>query len=397
MRDRARKKDLPKICLVSSIPVTLWSFYSRLIRDLHDHGYAVTVISSNEPELQMLQNELCCSAIPARIQRRITPARDVLTLLRLIRLFARGGYDIVHAHTPKGGLIGMISAWLARIPNRIYTIHGLPLETATGLKRKLLWLAEWASCKLATKLLAVSPSLMKRVLDERLCPVKKINVLNKGSACGIDLRRFRLTKEVLQKAKKVRAEYDIPKEAIVIGFVGRITPDKGIKILTDSFVHLQQQHKNVRLLLAGRFDKVRETLDSETAKTIEYNKKIHWVGYVKNPVSFYAAMDMFVLPSRREGFPISPLEAAAMKLPTIASNVTGCTDAVVDGVTGLLVEVDDTEQLYQAMLKLVKEPKLRKRLGRQGRQRVVNYFPSDILIREHVKLYNKLIKRTNTS
>lgn len=381
-----------KICILSSVPVTLWSFYRGLIHQLQDDDFEVTLISSDFPELHKMKTELNCDILATTISRQISPLRDIISICKVRHYLRRQKFVIIHAHTPKGGLVGMISAWMARIPNRIYTVHGLPLETAKGLKKKLLWLAEWLSCKLATKLLAVSPSLMKRVVDKRFCPKEKITVLNKGSACGIDLRKFRLTKDVLQKAKRVRAQYHIPEEAIVIGFVGRIVPDKGIKTLTDSFVRVQQ-HKNVHLLLAGGFDKVRETLNPETIKTIEYNKKIHWVGYVEDPVPFYAAMDILTLPSRREGFGLTLIEAAAMELPTIAAKVTGCVDAVVDGQTGLLVEVNDSEKLYEAMLKLVKEPELRRKLGSQGRKRVEELFDSQLFIDRHISLYKELIDK----
>jgi len=383
-----------KICILSSVPVTLWSFYRGLIHQLQDDDFEVTLISSDFPELYKMKNELNCDILATTISRQISPLRDIISICKVRHYLRRQKFVIIHAHTPKGGLVGMISAWMARIPNRIYTVHGLPLETAKGLKKKLLWSAEWLSCKLATKLLAVSPSLMKRVVDKRFCPKEKITVLNKGSACGIDLRKFRLTKDVLQKAKRVRAQYHIPEEAIVIGFVGRIVPDKGIKVLVEAFKRLQQEIAQSYLLLIGEFETVRETFDKETMDVIRNNKHIAYNGQFTNDVlSFYAAMDIVVLPSRREGFGLTLIEAGALELPTIATRVTGCVDAVVDGITGLLVEVDNSEGLHEAMLKLVKEPELRRKLGSQGRKRVEELFDSQLFIDKHISLYKELIDK----
>jgi len=307
--------------------------------------------------------------------------------------------DIIHAHTPKGGLIGMISSWLARIPNRVYTVHGLVLETAKGLRRGVLWLAEWLSCKLATQVLAVSPSLRQCVINEGICPAEKISVLGSGSVCGIDLKRFSPNESFLSTRAKTRAEYHIPDDAIVIGFLGRLVFDKGIKTLVKAFEKLQQKVSKSYLLLVGNFETVRDSLDDETVQKIKDNAHIVYNNeFVSDVLPFYAAMDIVTLPSRREGFGLTLIEAAALELPTVGTKVTGCVDAVVDGVTGLLVEVDNSEELYQGMLKLAQDSELRKKLGRQGRERVEAIFDSTMMIDRYINLYEKLTGRiTNES
>jgi glycosyltransferase involved in cell wall biosynthesis len=380
-----------KVCLISAVPGTLWGFYGGLIKQLKASSVDVTIASSNILYLDVFRQQVGCRVFPVEITRQISPQKDLAAICKHTRHLRREKYDIVHAHTPKGGLVGMVSAFVAGIPHRLYTIHGLPLETATGLKRCLLWLAERLSCKLATQILAVSPSLREKVLAEKLCPAGKIRVLGNGTACGIDLEKFKPNKKTAASGRQIREKLNIPEDALVVGFVGRIVPDKGIETLVGSFVKLQRWTANIHLLFVGWLETIRESLSQETLDTIKSNDNIHPVGHVGNPIPFYAAMDIFVLPSRREGFGLTLIEAGALGLPVIATRVTGCVDAVVDNVTGLLVDVDDEEQLAEAMLKLAQDTELRNKLGRQGRERVRKLFDSKRLIAEHISLYEKIL------
>jgi len=381
----------PKICLISSIPVTLWSFYRGLIRQLRDYGFSITLISSDLPELHTMEKELDCSIFPAEISRQITPLQDMLTILKLVRLFRRNRYDLVHAHTPKAGLLGMIAARIAGIKNRVYTCHGLPLETESGLKRQLLACAERASCALAHQVLVVSHSLVDKLSKYKICSKSKLTVLGEGTACGVDLNRFTVTPELFKKSRDIRNNYGISEKDLVVGFIGRLVPDKGIHILVESFARLHESNPGIRLLVLGDFEPHRGRLSDDTIEILRNHGGITRCGFTPEIELYYAAMDMLVLPTRREGFPYTLLEAAAMGLPVIATRVTGCVDAVVDGVTGLLVEVDDVQEMFEAMLRLAKDPELRKRLGRQGRKRVESMFDSAVLIQEHTNLYNKLL------
>jgi len=285
----------------------------------------------------------------------------------------------------------MVSSYLAHVPNRVYTIHGLPLETSRGLERKLLSLAEWLSCKLATSVLAVSPSLRQRVIEEGLCAAEKINILGNGSACGVNLSKFKASESVTLAGKNVRASYNIPEDAIVIGFLGRVVPAKGIESLVEAFEKLQQKVSKSYLLLVGNFETVRDSLDDETVQKIKGNAHIVYNNeFVSDVLPFYAAMDIVTLPSRREGFGLPLIEAGAMELPAIATRVTGCMDAVADGVTGLLVEVNNSHHLYEAMLKLARDGELRKKLGKQGRKRVETLFDSELLIDKYISFYDGL-------
>ena len=382
-----------KICLIASSPVTLWNFYRDLILELGKSDYHVTVVSSAMRELPMMEQQLNCETFSVGIYRQISPLRDLLSIFCLWWYFLKKKQDIVHAHTPKGGLLGMISSFLAGVPHRVYTIHGLPLDTAKGLKRKLLSAAEWLSCRLATEVLAVSSSLKIRVLDERICARDKIRVLGNGSACGVNLSKFSLSKELMVEAKKIRSEYEICEVALVIGFVGRIVPDKGIEALVKAFKKFNEDVPDSYLMLIGEFETVRETIDPEILNEIKSDGHIVFNNEFKDNISpFYAAMDILTLPTRREGFGLTLVEAAAMNLPTIATRVTGCVDAVEENVSGLLVTVDNVNELCAAMLFLAKDPDMRKKLGQQGCERAKRLFDSKLLIKEHMKLYSNLAR-----
>ena len=221
-------------------------------------------------------------------------------------------------------------------------------------------------------------------------------MLAEGSACGIDLNRFKPSKELCALGMQTRVKYEIPQDAIVIGYVGRVVPDKGIEILVQAFENVQSQIQNTYLLLVVEFETVRETISTQTINRIKSSEHILFNGeFISDILPFYAAMDIVILPSRREGFGLVLLEAAAMGLPTVATRVTGCVDAVDDNKTGLLFEVDNKYQLAQALLKLVKEPQLRKKLGLKGQKRVCRSFDAKLLIKKHLDLYTELFGKNN--
>jgi glycosyltransferase involved in cell wall biosynthesis len=385
----------PKILIISSVPATLWYFYRRLPEKLKDSGFILDICSSPGKELAYFQKQFGLNVYPVNIHRKITPLSDIISIIKLLRLFRKNKYDIVHAHTPKAGLLGMIAAALAKVKCRIYTCHGLPSETETGIKRRLLESTEKISCSLAHQVLVVSKSLSEKMIDLGLCSPSKIKILGNGSACGVDLNRFNRTAELTEKSKSIRSKLSISPDDTVIGFVGRLVPDKGIAVLVESFARLYDTNKNCTLLVIGDYEPHRGKLSDKTVETINNHPAIKQCIYTNQIEWYYAAMDFLVLPTRREGFPYTILEAAAMSLPTIATKVTGCVDAVADGQTGLLVEPDNPEQLYEAILKLVKDPQLRQRLGWQGRKRAEALFDSKLLVDKHISLYRELLELQN--
>lgn len=380
-----------KICFVSSIPITILCFYGKLLKRLQSLGWQHSVMASEAPELKVLNETYGAKGFVVNITRNISPLKDLLAIYSAFIFFLKNKYDIVHVHTPKGGLVGILASFFARVPVRIYTMHGLPLETASGLKKKLLWLAEKITCGLATHILAVSPSLRERVIEERLCSPEKLSILGNGTACGIDLARFLKNQALEDKAIAIRRELGIPESDLVIGFVGRITPEKGVHTLVRSFQNIEKR-KKVSLLLVGDLDTVRENISSDVLGLIDNHKKIFMAGHQSDPVPYYVAMDIFVMPTRREGFGMTFIEANAMELPVIGCRVTGCVDAVDEGESGLLVEVDNEKELTNAIGQLIDDSDLRVRLGQKGKKRAADLFDSDLLVQEHIKLYDRLLK-----
>ena len=382
-----------KICFVASVPGTFWAFYSGLIKRLKKLSADVTIVTSDYPRLHEFETKLGCRIFPVKITRKMSPFRDLLAILRLARHLHREKYDIVHAHVPKGGMIGILAAILAGVPVHIYSLHGLMLETSKGLRRKLLWVIEAMTCRIATSVLVDSQSLKTRVVEERLCPADKLLILGHGSACGINLEHFDPAKITHSLKKSVRTELGIPENTIVAGYIGRIFPDKGIECLVNAFETAANKINNLYLVLVGPFETIREKLPRNVLNRIESHPRIIHSGPMPDVVSAYAAMDFIVLPSKREGLPYVPLEAASLGLPCIVSRATGCVDAVVDNVTGLVVDVDNSEQLSEAILKLAGDAELRKKLGNNGSERVRRFFDEKIMVEKHIQFYESMMGR----
>ncbi|MFQ5415201.1 MAG: glycosyltransferase family 4 protein, partial [Phycisphaerae bacterium] len=363
------------------------AFYEPLLRVLGERGIVVAVASAPGADLDDLaaMRGVMVRAVP--ITRRITPVRDIRAVVALARFLRRRGVRLVHTHTPKGGLVGMLAAWFARVPHRIHTMHGLPLETTHGLRRVALIAAERLTCALADTVCVVSDSLRRRAVALRLAAPDKLRVLGHGTACGVDHHRFEPTAVTARSAAAKRDELRIPQDALVIGFVGRIVYDKGIHTLVDAFTSLVDRYDTLHLLLLGDVEPQHRRLPARTIDTIRRHPRIRHVGFDWNPIPYYAAMDILALPTLREGFGCVLLEAACMELPVVATRTTGCVDAVADGETGILVGPGDGDGLIAALRRLLDNKDLRSALGRAGRTRARTCFGQHRMIQAHLDLY----------
>jgi glycosyltransferase involved in cell wall biosynthesis len=321
--------------------------------------------------------------------REITPVRDARALFHVWRALRRVRPRIVHAHTPKGGLLGMLAARLVNAPVRVYHLRGLPLSTASGLRRVLLAAAERTSCALAHRVIAVSASLRDEAIAERLCDPRKIVVLGAGSGNGVDaIHRFHPADAAARAAS--RARLGIPEDARVVGYVGRLARDKGIAELAKAWRRLREAVPSAHLLHIG--DGPEDAQSAATGAALASDARVHLGGVMHDPRTAYAAMDVVALPTYREGFPNVALEAAAMALPIVATRVTGCVDAVQDGVTGTLVPPYDAAALGTALERYLDDPALCARHGEAARRRVLSDFRPEEIWAALLDEYERLLE-----
>ncbi len=376
---------------VTTVPETL-NFYRGQIGYMKDKGFSVHAVSSPGKSLEETASREAIPVHAIEMSRRITPMADLRALYKLCRLFLALEPVIVHSHTPKGGLLGTLAARMARIPVVAYTMHGLPLNTAGGLKRQTLIGTEALSCRLANRVFAVSRANRQQVIALGLCSADKIKVLGSGSCNGVDAAgRFNPHQLPLGIRAQIRKNYNLPNDCLVLGYVGRIVHDKGIVELEGAWRILRQRFPHVYLLMVGD-EEPQDPVPIDVMERLRTDPRVIITGWA-DPVPFYAAMDLMVLPTYREGFPVTPLEAAAMELPVVATRVDGCEEAVVDGVTGLLVPTRNSSVLVAAIQGLLQNPGMRQAMGAAGRQRMLNFFNPEIIWKSLYSEYADLIDR----
>jgi len=367
-------------------------FLRGQIAHLKRHGYELIAVSSPGEELKRFGKEQDIDVVGVEIPRAIPPLRDTRALAELTSVLRRLRPTIVHAHTPKGGLLGMLAASLARVPVRVYHMRGLPMMTAIGPRRRLLSLTERVSCRAAHQVISVSASIKDIAIAERLCPARKITTLAAGSGNGVDTDRFDPKALDTGARQTTRARYDIPNNALVLGFVGRIVQDKGVVELLDAAEQLFAEFPSLHLLLVGMLEE-KDAVPARVRERLANHPQIHWRGADWNTPPLYAAMDIVALPTYREGFPNVPLEAAAMKLPIVATDIPGCRDAIVHEQTGILIPVRDTTALAGALRRYLTDESLRTRHGESARGRVLAEFRQEAIWNGIHDTYQTLLAR----
>ncbi len=366
-------------------------FIDALVRRTGARGFDVSIVTSPDAQLSRFGAELGVRTFGVDMPRRVTPLGDWQALTRLRAVISRLRPDIVHAHTPKGGLLGTLAAKASRVPVRLYHMRGLPFVTQRGAMRALMQTTERLACSAATRVICHSPSLRELALGERITSAAKSTVVLGGSN-GVDARgRFNPEAAAARRAS-LRAAWGIPPEATVVAFVGRVVRDKGIPELLEAFAAVSHARKDVYLVVAGPLED-RDPIPPAARQLLERHPRIRALGFAADTVGVYAASDVVALPSHREGFPNVPLEAASMALPVVSTLVSGCVDAVEDGKTGALVPPADPTALAAALGAYVQDPALRRTHGAAGRERVLRLFDREAVADAMIDLYEGELSR----
>ena len=367
---------------ISTIPLSLDVLLQGQLRMLSEH-YEVVGVSSPGEELDKVAQREGIRTIAVPMERKISPFKDLVSLFRLIRLFHREKPWMVHSLTPKAGLLAMTAAWICRVPVRIHMFTGLVFPTTTGLKQKILMATDSITCACATNVLPEGKGVKKDLEHFRITS-KPLQIIGNGNINGIDLEFFDRTPEVLEQAEKYRKE-----EVVTFCFVGRIVRDKGLNELVAAFQRLHQAYPNTRLVLVGPFEEKLDPVLPETRQVIEQQAAIEWMGWQNDIRPFLAASEVFVFPSYREGFPNVVLQAGAMGLPSIVTDINGSSEIITEGVNGYIIPSQNEEALYKAMEKLL-DTEGRRKLAQQARPQIANRYERKALWKELLKFYRSL-------
>ncbi len=312
------------------------------LRFLNDY-YEVVGIASGREELEVVKEREGVRVIDVPMKREISLISDVVSLFRLIWLFYKERPHIVHANTPKASLLSMMAAWITRVPNRVYTVTGLRFETATGKFRRLLVWMEKLTCRCATKVIPEGEGVKKTLMVNRITR-KPLKVVLNGNINGIDIDYFKREAVSADDIEKLRAS-----DCYTFVFVGRLVKDKGIRELVHAFVRVYDRYKHVRLLLVGGLEQELDPLDEETLFLLQSHEAICAVGFQGDVRPYLAAADVLVFPSYREGFPNVVLQAGAMGLPSVVTDINGCNEIIREGENGKIIPPRDENALYEVM------------------------------------------------
>jgi glycosyltransferase involved in cell wall biosynthesis len=355
------------------------------LRALRNAGFHVLLLSSPGPLLDITAAREQVERIELPMRRSIAPLADLVSLYRLWRLIGKYRPDLVEFGTPKAGLLGTLAAWLRGVPRRVYMLRGLKLESTSGLKRRILLAAERMAARCAHVVLCNSESLRAEALALRLAPYRKLRLLGEGSSNGVDIERFS------PGPSTVREQLGIPHYVPVIGFAGRLTRDKGLPELCEAFDLILCAEPSTRLLLVGWFDVAEDAVDPGLRMRILRHPQIYCTGFVPDTAPYYRAMDLLVLPTWREGFPNVVLEAAATGIPVVTTECTGARDSVLPEITGLMIPPGHPDAIYEAVMKLIRDPKRRQLMGRSARAWILEHYVESRVVGMTVDYYKGLL------
>jgi len=361
---------------------------------MNQNGLQVIMVSAFDNKIvnQLINNEKAIHfSIP--LTRKLTPATDLVALIKLVILLQKLKPEIVHTHTPKAGLIGMIAAWICRIPNRLHTVAGMPLQESKGIQRSILRISEKVTYALATRIYPNSFGLMNFISARRWTKPEKLKMLAHGSSNGIDTNFFQPSEEINFLARSIRSKYNVGSKTVFI-FVGRVVKEKGIDELLLAFREVSMQFSCL-LFIVGPLEA--KSVSKNSMQILSESPDVFHVGFHEDVRPWLAASDIHILPSYREGLPNVLLQAGAMEVPSIASNIIGCNEIITHGINGLLVAPKDVNSLKQSMRRLLDHPELRKQIGLNARINVASRYRQDLVWNGILEEYKIMTHKTDVS
>lgn len=373
-----------KLIRISTIPGSLETLLKGQLKMLSEH-YEVVAVSSPGEKMKVLEEREGIRTVAIPMERRISLVKDIISLLRLIILFVKERPDMIHSITPKAGLLSMLAGWITRVPVRMHTFTGLVFPTATGKMRKLLIATDRLTCFCATHINPEGEGVKRDLVNYKIT-TKPLHIIASGNVNGIDLEHFDRTQEVMQIAETYR-------KAGVFTFclVGRMVRDKGVNELIHSFLRLYQENNRIHLLLVGSFEKSLDPVLPEVEELILHHPAIEFVGYQSDVRPFFAASDALVFPSYREGFPNVVIQAGAMGLPSIVTDINGCNEIIIDGQNGVIIPPKDEQALYKAMERFILYPEEVREMTMNARPLIASRYEQRMVWEALLKEYEMLM------
>ena len=379
---------MEKLIRITTVPISIEKLLENQPK-YFSKFFDITIVSSNKSELEKLGKKQGVKTFCLPLTRKITPFKDIMAIFKLYFFLKREKPKIVHSHTPKAGFVGMTASFFAGVPIRMHTVAGLPLMETKFIKKKVLIFIEKLTYLFASNIYSNSQKLMEYILSKKFCSEKKIKTLANGSSNGIDTKYFSDNISTNNKNKLLNT-LKILKNDFVFCYVGRVVKDKGINELISAFNELNLKNKNCKLIIVGKIENEIDPISKISMGIIKKNKNIILTGF-KNDVRPYLSIgNCFVFPSYREGFPNVLMQAGAMDLPCIATNINGCNEIIQDNINGLLIPPKNIHALVKAMQKIM-DKKLIIKLSKNSRLMVKEKYDQKYFWKKLLIEYNNLV------
>lgn len=378
---------MKKLIRTSTIPLSMDVLLKGQLSFLNDH-FEVIAVSGEDEHLETVRNREKVRTVPIEMQRNISPFKDLKSLFQLYKLFKEEKPQIVHSITPKAGLLSMLAAKFAGVPVRIHMFTGLIFPTKTGIIQKVLIRMDKLLCWAATDIIPEGNGVKQDLINYKITK-KPLNILANGNVNGINTSHFSPVLYDDQQRNALRQELNIHEDDFVFVFVGRLVSDKGINELMEAFKEIDKVHQNAKLLLVGFLEEELDPLKPETMQELEANPNIIFVGYQNDVRPYFAISNALAFPSYREGFPNVVMQAGAMGLPSIVSDINGCNEIIKEEENGLIIPVKNSDAIRNAMDRLLNDNKLYNQLRANSREMIVNRF-------EQAKLWEALLEEYKT-